>query len=111
MGSSPVFVPPLPMSGEIEFVRSSTIHSSRETLTSFAHMLYVRCQIQQYLGNRFSPALKEVMLANQDYVEMMARIGVFLAKCEKMSVDSLKNVVSFYYRQSLFYQQKHGITQ
>lgn len=108
MGSSPVFVPPLPMSREIEVVKSSAI---RETLTSFAHMLYVRCQIQQYLGNRFSPALKEVMLANQDYAEMMARIGVFLAKCEKMSVDSLKNVVSFYYRQSLFYQQKHGITQ
>lgn len=109
MEDNHVFIPPLPMAGEIEAIRLSC--KSREVLTSFADMLYTRCQIQGYLGSQFSASIREVILSNQDYAEMMAKIGIFLAKCEKMPIESLKNVVSFYYRQSLFCQQKNGIAQ
>lgn len=106
--SNNVFVPPLPMAGEIEAIRLS---KSQEHLMTFSSMLYIRCQIQNLLGRQFSPNTRKVLLSNQEYAEMMAKVGVFLAKAEKMPIDSLKNLVSFYYRQSLFYQQKNGIAQ
>lgn len=109
MGNNCVYVPPLPMSAEIEVIRCS--FSSKEQLINTAGMLYTRCQIQVLLGEKFSPVTREIVLSNQDYVEMMAKVGVFLVKADRMSVESLKNVVSFYHRQSLFYQQKNGITQ